>query len=158
MIRKIVLTVIAILLFTTASMSNPYLISEPSDNETDWYTFKLNDNDQVTVSTDELKDWDFFFSIDGLEQGINTIILQACNPHGDSKEVKFFVLMEIFDTYRRYEIKSDPENNDPEYLENFQDNLVVEITDGDVIPPIQPPEESSGGGGGGGGCFISTIQ
>ena len=157
MIRKIVLTVIAFLIFTTMSMSNPYLLSEPSDNETDWYLLKVNDEEEVTVSTDALKDWSFFFSIHGLEQGNNIIILQACNQHGNSKEVKFLILMEIFDTYTRYEIKPDLENQDPNYLERFEENLVVEVSDGDVIPPVQPPPDS-GGGGGGGGCFISTIQ
>ena len=159
MIRKILLTVIALLLFTTTSLSNPYLLSEPSDNETDWYSLKVNDEDEVTVSTDALKDWMFFFSMDGLEQGNNTIILQACNENGDSKKVKFFISMEIFDTYRRYEIKPDLNNQDPYYLENFEDNLVVEVSDEDITPPVQPPkDDGGGGGGGGGGCFISTIK
>lgn len=156
MVRKILLTVIAFLLFTSVSLSNPYLIAEPMDNATEWYIVKINDESEITVATTSLIDWILFHSIHELIEGENKIVVQCADRFGESEKVEFSIIMTIMSSFTRYEIQPDPNNQDPEYLAKFTDNLTVDVSDGDVTEP-PPNDDGGGGGGGGGGCFITTA-
>ena len=114
MIRKLILTVIAFLLFTSVSISNPYLIAEPQDNATEWYILKINDNPEITVATNPLLDWNLFFSIHNLQEE-NTIIVQSADSFGDSIKIKFFIDVEIMGSFTRFTMRPDPKNTDPKF-------------------------------------------
>lgn len=152
-----ILTMIILLSFTSLAISNPYVVAEPTDNETSFYILKVNDDPEITVATNPFLDWTLFHSVHDLKEGENEFTIQSADSFGVSEKVGFLLVMTIMSSFTRYEIKPDPLNDDPEYLAKFTDGLfVVDVVDGDVTePPNAPPPES--GGGGGGGCFIDTI-
>lgn len=148
--KRLLLLFLSIFICVAISSSQPILKSEPEDNNVDFYIITVDGKELEQIKAIEKYDWNLFKDVQelNLEDGRHKIEIRVGNENEESEEARFFILVDTFEGYKRYEIQPDPENNDPVYLSKFNDNLIAEVSKEDT--KINKQKNNSG-------CFISTL-
>jgi len=157
--------VILYLVFVTIAYSQPVLTATNTQGElAKFYVITIDGTEMEPVLLELYYNYAIFedlFDL-GLTDGTHEILLRVGNDLDESDDLKFFINITRFENsdLAIYEIQPDPDNNDPNYLLKFGENLIAEVDEitGEVFIPEDTNDYTDGGGGGGGGCFIEVIS
>ena len=141
--KRIGIALLLIAFCAGRALSEPILASDPSGNNTEFFIMSVDGEELQPSHALEKYNWVFFKDLAelGLFDGWHEVKLRSCNESEESEDLIFFLDVQTFENFRRFEIVPDPDNNDPEYLYKFDpDFAVAEIADGQVIIKPRPPD------------------